>query len=284
MKPRFRTPVCLLLVLGCKANSTARTDAAARGLNATSVAGPSAGATLAASTAASVAVPAPSTSTVAPTIAITAGSAGAITASNQVDSLPDYPPLEKRLSEPCNDPRAVLAVRKNHDRSGRYAVQAALVANPQFKVVPEKARAPFEVDFYETIYGTKNFARKYPDDPMFSEAVIGRCADVSTCNRLAAMFHAAFPAERIDMACGVPPKTTGGFARVAELAPERLVVPTAASSVPAHCARAAACLARERSTLRVTATCAGVKAEKLKACGGRPACSDVVACIAEELR
>jgi hypothetical protein len=163
-------------------------------------------------------------------------------------------------------------------------VQGVVMANPEFKIVPEKARAPLEVDFYETIYGTKNFARKYPGDPMFSEAVIARCADVETCNRIAATFHAAFPAERVELACGVPPKTTGGFARVAELAPERLKVPTAASPLPAHCARAVACLAREQSTLRLKSNCVGVKADALKACAERGACNDVVTCIAEELR
>jgi hypothetical protein len=178
----------------------------------------------------------------------------------------------------------VLAVRPNGDRSARYAVLGVLVANPEFKVVAEKAQSPLEVDFYETIYGTKNFARKYPGDPMFSEAVIARCGDVDTCNLMAATFHAAFPAEHIEMTCGMPGKTTGGFARVTELAPERLVVPTATSPVPAHCARSVACLARVQSNLRLKANCAGVKQDVLKACAARTACSDVATCIAEELR
>ena len=196
----------------------------------------------------------------------------------------EYPPLDKPLAEPCADPRAVLAVRKNHDRSGRLAVQQALVANPEFKVVSEKAQAAFELDFYETIYGTKNFARRYPGDPMFSEAVIARCADVRTCNGVASMFHAAFPAERIELVCGIPPKTTGGFSRVRELSIERLVVPDEKAPAGAHCARVQACLARERSPVRLKPECAELKKAKLVACAEQPNCSRVAACIAEELR
>ena len=259
----FAKSVGLILLLGCKANpSLAKSRAAATGIASTSAASANAASGVAPSTSASTA---PTRAALTPAM------------------LPEYPSVEKPLQDPCADPRAVLSVRKNHDRSGRIAVQQALVANPEFRVVPERAHAPLELDFYETIYGTKNFARKYPGDPMFSQAVIARCADVSTCNRAAAAFHAAFPSESIELVCGVPPKTTGGFSRVYELAAERLVVPGDKAPTPAFCARAQACLAREGSAARPKPDCAGIKRQKLTSCSELPSCGSVATCLAPEL-
>jgi len=195
----------------------------------------------------------------------------------------EYPPLSEPLTAPCADPRAVLAVRKNYDRSGRLLVQQALVAHPELKIVPEKAAALGELDFYETIYGTKNFAPKYPGDPMYSEAVIARCADVDTCNRVAAMVHAVSPSERIALVCGEPPQTTGGFSRVRELALDKLVIPDEKSATAAYCGRALACAARQGLTKRPSVACSGLKLPALRACTIRPSCSDVAACIEKEL-
>jgi len=193
-----------------------------------------------------------------------------------------YPAFAKPLTA-CADPRAVLAVRKNYDRSGRLLVQQSLVAHPEFKVVGEKAQAPGEVDFYETIYGTKNFAPKYRGDPMYSEAVIARCADVDICNRLAAMFHAVSPSERIELVCGEPPATTGGFSRVRELALDKLVIPDEKSAASAYCGRALACAARAGLARPLSATCAEVKLAPLRACAIQSSCSDVAACLEKEL-
>jgi len=194
----------------------------------------------------------------------------------------EYPAFPKPLTA-CADPRAVLAVRKNYDRSGRFLVQQALVAHPEFTVVGEKARAPGELDFYETIYGTKNFAPKYRGDPMYSEAVIARCADVDTCNRLAAMFHAVSPGERIELVCGEPPQTTGGFSRVRELALDKLVIPDAKAAAFAYCSRALACLAREGVAKRPSAACRELELGALRACAVQSSCAGVVACVRKEL-
>src|SRR5450432_1015270 len=259
----FAKSVGLILLLSCKANpSLAESRSGATGMASKSAASANAASSVApsASTATAPARAAPTPAT-----------------------LPQYPSVEKPLQDPCADPRAVLSVRKNHDRGGRIAVQQALVANPEFKVVPEMAHAPLELDLYETIYGTKNFARKYPGDPMFSEAVIARCADVSTCNRVVAAFHAAFPSESVDLVCGVPPKTTGGFSRVYELAAERLVVPGHEAPTLAFCARAHACLAHEGSAARPKPDCAGIQRQKLMSCTELPSCGSVTTCIAPEL-
>ena len=192
------------------------------------------------------------------------------------------PPLEKPLPDTCTDPRAVLAVRKNHDRSGRILVQQALLANPKFKVVPDKAQQPFEIDCYETIYGTKNFSRKYPGDPMFSEAVVARCAAAETCNQLARVFLGAFPEERVELVCGIPPKTTGGFSRVAELAPAKLMLPDTNAPLDAYCARARACLAHEAQPLGLGVGCVKLERTVLKKCATQATCSAVAACIKPE--
>jgi len=198
--------------------------------------------------------------------------------------MPDYSPLEKQLHEPCSDPRAVLVVRKENDRSGRIWVQQALLAHPEFQIVPEKARAPFEVDFYETIYGVKNFSRDYPGQPRFSEAVVARCADVRTCDRVAAMFHAVSPRDEPELVCGVPPGTTGGFARVSELSAERRTLPNEKSALVAHCARIHACLARQASPRRPPATCAGIANEVLVSCSMSTTCEKLYDCIFREIK
>jgi len=195
----------------------------------------------------------------------------------------EYPAFAKPLTAPCADPRAVLAVRKNYDRSGRFLVQQALVAHPELKVVTEKALGPSELDFYETIYGTKNFAPRYRGGPMYSEAVIARCVDVDTCNHVAAMFHAVSPSEHIRLVCGEPPQTTGGFARVRELALDKLVIPDEKSAVFAYCGRALACVARQGLAKRLSAACSELKLAALRACAVQASCSDVAACVEKEL-
>lgn len=177
----------------------------------------------------------------------------------------------------------MLAVRKNYDRSARVLMQQALVAHPEFKVVAEKAQAPGDLDFYETIYGSKNFAPKYRGDPMYSEAVIARCADLDTCNRVAAMFHAVSPSERIELVCGEPPRTTGGFSRVRELALNKLVIPDEKSAMFANCARALACVAREGLAKRPSAACSELNLAALRGCAIQSSCSDVAACVQKEL-
>jgi hypothetical protein len=177
-----------------------------------------------------------------------------------------------------------LAVRKSYDHSGRLLVQQALVAHPELKVVTGQAQAPNEVDFYETIYGTKSFAPKPRGESMYNEAVIARCGDVATCNSVAAMFQAVSPSERVDVVCGVPRQTTGGFARVRELALEKLVIPDENSAVLAHCGRALACLARQRATRHLSATCRELKMPALRACAVQASCAEVAACVEKELR
>jgi hypothetical protein len=196
----------------------------------------------------------------------------------------EYPAFAPRLDAPCADPRAVLAVRKNYDRSGRLLVQQALVAHPELEVVAEKAQAPGQVDFYETIYGTKTFAPKYRGDPMYSEAVVARCADVETCNRVAALIHAISRSERIELVCGTPPQTTGGFSRVRELALDKLAIPDEKSAPPAHCYRALACAARQGLAKRPSAACRELKPVTLRACSVQASCGDVAACVEKEQR
>ena len=195
----------------------------------------------------------------------------------QHTTLPGYPPVAKRLTEPCDDPHAVLAVRKRWDRSGRIWVQQALLAHPEFVVKAERAEAPMEVDFYETIYGVKRFKSRYPGDPLFSEAVIARCRDADTCHRLAAMFQAVSPSDRPEVVCGAPPATTGGFARVKELAADQRVLPDGSDPVAA-CARFSACAARVGAPERVRKACA-VKSTATRACASETDCGRVLECL-----
>jgi hypothetical protein len=201
-------------------------------------------------------------------------------------ALARYPRLSVRLVAPCDDPRVVLAVRQQFDRSGRLWVQQALLANPELVLVSEKATRPGELDVYETIYGTKNFARTYPGEPLFSEAVIARCADVETCEAAAAMFHAVAPQEKVQLVCGVPAATTGGFGRVAELAPARLKVPAPTGApAPASCARLHACVARESAALPAGAgDCRKRVTPALAACAAAETCAEVVSCWAGEAK
>jgi len=172
----------------------------------------------------------------------------------------------------------------NHDRSGRILVQQALLANPEFKVVADKAQQPLEVDCYETIYGTKNFARRYRGDALFREAVVARCAAANTCNHLARLFLGAFPEQHVELVCGVPPSTTGGFSRVAELAPAKLVVPDANAAPATHCARARACLAHEGQSFALEAACVKLERAVLQKCSGQASCSAVAACLRPGLK
>lgn len=206
-------------------------------------------------------------------------------ASGKAPSLPEYPEAEKPLSAPCGDPRVVLAVRKQFDRSGRLWVQQALLAHPEFTLEREKASKPMAVDVYETIYGTKNFGRLYPGQPLFSEAIIARCGDFATCNRLAAMFHAVAPKEKSEPVCGVPAATTGGFGRVAELAAERFEIPSGkAAPVAAVCARLHACAAREGKPLPANFGCTHAADPAQRECASAKSCAEVAACVAPLLK
>ncbi len=193
-----------------------------------------------------------------------------------------YPRLAARLVPPCDDPRVVLAVRQQFDRSGRLWVQQALLANPELVLVSEKATRPGELDVYETIYGPKNFARSYPGEPLFSEAVIARCADVETCEAAAAMFHAVAPQEKVELVCGAPKAMTGGFGRVAELAPARFKIPSATDApAPASCARLHACATRQGAAVPAAAgDCRKRVTPALAACAAAETCREVVTCWA----
>jgi hypothetical protein len=193
------------------------------------------------------------------------------------------PSVASPLTATCADPRAVLAMRKEFDRSARLFVQQVLLAYPELQLVPDKATKPMEIDVYETIYGPARFARLYPRDPLFNEAVIARCADVKTCNQVAALFAALQPQAKVTLTCGVPPATTGGFARVAELAPKRLILPGDAAPRVAVCARIAACSLREGAAVVDTATCERAKV-KLGSCSAAADCAEVVRCAAGQVR
>jgi hypothetical protein len=171
----------------------------------------------------------------------------------------------------------VLATRKEFDRSARLFVQQVLLAYPELHLVPEKATKPQEIDVYETIYGPARFARLYPRDPLFNEAVIARCGDVTTCNHVAGLFAALQPKAKVTLSCGVPPATTGGFARVAELAPKRLVLPDASAPRAAVCARIAACSLREGAAPADTGACER-SSVKLGGCSALADCAEVVRC------
>lgn len=156
-----------------------------------------------------------------------------------------------------------------------------MLAHPEIELVTDRAQQPGQIGVYETIYGTKNFARLYPGQPLFSEAVVARCADVTTCNRLAAMFRAVAPSERVELICGVPPATTGGFTRVSELSAERRVIPAATGSPPvAICARLHACAVREGTPLPKGFGCSGRVAADLQECAAADSCAKVAACSA----
>jgi hypothetical protein len=192
----------------------------------------------------------------------------------------DYPPIAKSLTGPCDDPRALLAVRKEYDRSARIWLQQALLAHPEFELVSERPSAPPQVQVYETIYGVKNFSRSYAGQPRFSEALIARCADVATCNRLTAMFHAVSPRDGTAAVCNEPPGVTGGFSLVAELARERLRLPESIDSTEAACARVHACAARTRDARVAALVCRDVSADQLRACARAASCAEVVGCAA----
>jgi hypothetical protein len=192
-------------------------------------------------------------------------------------ALDRLPPPTKPLGADCADPRVVLTTRKEFDRSGRLFVQQVLLAFPELQLVTEKASQANQIDVYETIYGYARFARLYPRDPLFSEAVIARCGDVATCNRVAALFEALQPKSKVVLSCGVPPATTGGFARVAELAPERMQLADDKAPRSAVCARIAACSLHESAGNRDSTSCERASL-KLGSCSAVADCAEVVRC------
>ena len=212
-----------------------------------------------------------------PTSSVPVPTAPSVQPSQSNGALDRLQSVAKPLSSDCADPRAVLAVRKRYDRSGRLFVQQTLLAYPEFQLVPETANKPYEIDVYETIYGPSRFGMIRPDDPLFSEAVVARCGDVPTCNQLAALFEALQPKGKVTLSCGVPPATTGGFGRVAELSPKRFVLPDANAPRVAICARIAACGFREGAPLAASAACERASA-KLGSCSAAADCAEVVRC------
>jgi len=98
-----------------------------------------------------------------------------------------------------------------------------------------------------------------------------------TCNQLAALFEALQPKGKVTLSCGVPPATTGGFGRVAELSPKRFVLPDANAPRVAICARIAACGFREGAPLAASAACERASA-KLGSCSAAADCAEVVRC------
>ena len=202
----------------------------------------------------------------------------------QADPLPRYPAIAKPLPAPCRDPRVVLAVRTSGNPMGALWVQQALVANPELQLVVEQPTASAQVELYTTIYGVKSFAPSKPGFSRNNNAVIGRCADVDTCNSLAAMFQAVSPEDHVLAVCGVPPLTTGGFSHVPQLAPESLTVPAVGASRIALCARAHACLARVGAERRPLSSCEHIAQPKLESCAIQRECSDVATCIAGEIQ
>jgi len=228
---------------------------------------------------ASATAPAPS----APVAAISASASNAVpvpadAGQSAVAVLPHYPDIAVNVPSDCKDPRVVLAVRKEYDRSGRVLVQQTLVANPEFKVVREQAKLPLEVDLYETIYGPSKFSRNYVGEPRFSEAVIARCAEVDTCRSLGRAFHAVSQADQPLVVCGVPPATTGGFKRVPELVSTLLAPPPPKAARAWYCARVQACTARVSATPRPSVTCAEVGSE-LGRCASLQDCQAVSDCV-----
>jgi hypothetical protein len=91
-------------------------------------------------------------------------------------------------------------------------------------------------------------------------------------------FMARSASECCGLASGVPPATTGGFARVAELSPKRLVLPDATAAGVAICARIAACGLREGVSPVAPTACARESA-KLGSCSAAADCAEVVRCV-----
>jgi hypothetical protein len=214
-----------------------------------------------------------------PTSGAAPGASALAIASSAPSAAREYPAIAKPLQGDCESPHALLAIRKEYDRSARIWLQQALLAHPEYQLVREAPTTAAQVQIYETIYGLKNFSRSYAGQPRFSEALIARCADVATCNRLAAMFQAVSARDAASVSCGPPPGITGGFSLVKELSPERLQLSSAAASPESACARVHACAAHEGTVEGSKVDCTKLPKAELGACVRATSCSEVMGCI-----
>ena len=177
----------------------------------------------------------------------------------------------KPLADDCATPWVGLASapRSNGPLFTWPWVRQTLFAHPGFQVVLEAPRQPAEVQLVVVDGGA-------------TLTLFARCWDAETCNRLAATVQAVMRTSRPTLSCGELP-----------LAGERLrafVLPEDGSWLPAEgdwvgaCARINACriaLAPETPG-NPGLECQGKPAAFDLGCAQRPACRDVVACLAAE--
>jgi len=174
----------------------------------------------------------------------------------------------KTLAEGCKTPWIIFSAAKK----GAFGINMwpmtdqMFQAHPQFKIVQAVPAAPMEVrlEMFELASA--------PD----AIVLTGRCADASTCNRVAAAYHAVVPSgKNYSLACAERVPGTVGKETVLQLSPKVL------DDVVTQCARIGVCSHKADRNLKedVHLGCQKAPSNYNLKCAMKESCDAVTACL-----
>jgi hypothetical protein len=176
----------------------------------------------------------------------------------------------KTVADNCATPSVVLATApKSVGASYPWNItRQALLANQQFRVV---AGAPAQEN--EVQLATHTLGEAF--------ALVAKCRDGGTCNRLAAMYKGIVRSARPQVYCGVVPSLSNGPVHAFTWAATPEGNLPGASDTVAQCGRLNACMiATDRSTSGDPFVACQKAPSKFKtACARNYPCAEVIACM-----
>jgi hypothetical protein len=197
---------------------------------------------------------------------------GAVTAPEQQS----YPMIAKTIPDSCSNAHVILAnapASVGVDYEWQWSKQA-MIANQQFKAVPNAAMAPGQVSF-----------QVYQADASMAEAyaLVASCSDGSTCNRLASMYKAIVKSSNPQVMCGDLPKTFTPKKEL-DLLPggAEANLPKAGNAI-GMCARIAACTIASKpdTTDDVGINCQKQPGKFKTECASKYPCAEVMSCLGQ---
>jgi hypothetical protein len=180
----------------------------------------------------------------------------------------------KAVADDCVAPQVLLASAPKSVGSDYawHVTRQAMLANQQFRVVPDPPTAPGEVQITPHSYADGGFA------------LVARCSSGATCNRLAAMYKAIVRSSKPQIVCGSPipgisANPVGTFRWDADA---KANLPQD-GELPALCARLSACtIASDQSTAGDPFLECQKAPSKFKTdCAKRYPCAEVIACTSK---
>jgi len=179
----------------------------------------------------------------------------------------------KSIPDNCSSPTVILATApRSVGASYPWNIsRQALLANQQFKITAEPPSVPGQVSLATYDYGGGG-----------AYALVAKCNDGGTCNRLAAMYKAIIRSSNPQVFCGKVPGISAspvGSAFGWNPSPEGNL--PSAKDITALCARLDACLiATDRSTAGDPfVECQKAPSKFKTACARKYPCAEVLACM-----